>query len=113
MKKIIVTEQNNKTCEYIDYNGEVLEQLPFLGHGQPERDELDENGIATGNKIPAEYTVEIIDITQQVEQERINKESLNYLTSTDWYIIREMDSGIPCPAEIKAARAAARAAIVK
>lgn len=64
-------------------------------------------------KLKAEYTVEIIDITAQLEQERINKESLDYLASTDWLVIREMDSGVPCPADIKAARQAAREAIVK
>lgn len=64
-------------------------------------------------KLKAEYTVEITDISAQLEQERINKESLDYLASTDWLVIREMDSGVPCPAEIKAARQAAREAIVK
>lgn len=111
MKKIIVTDKNG-TIEYIN-DGEILNRLHLMGHGQPERDELDENGIPTGNKIPSEYTIQIIDITQQVEQERINKESLDYLASTDWYVIREMDSGIPCPADIKTARAAARAVIIK
>lgn len=64
-------------------------------------------------KLKAEYTVEITDISAQLEQERINKESLDYLASTDWLVIREMDSGVPCPADIKAARQAAREAIVK
>jgi hypothetical protein len=64
-------------------------------------------------KLKAEYTVEITDISQQLEQERINNEALAYLAETDWLIIREMDSGVACPAEIKAARQAAREAIVK
>lgn len=64
-------------------------------------------------KLKAEYTVEITDISAQLQQERINKESLDYLASTDWLVIREMDSGVPCPADIKAARQAAREAIVK
>lgn len=64
-------------------------------------------------KLKAEYTVEIEDITAQVAQEVINAEALAYLASTDWMIIREMDAGVPCPAEIKAERAAARARIVK
>lgn len=62
---------------------------------------------------PGDYTVEIEDITDQVEQERVNAESLAYLSSTDWYILREADAGIPCPTEIKAERAAARARIVR
>lgn len=64
-------------------------------------------------KLKAEYTISIEDITAQVEQQRVNQEALAYLASTDWYIIREIDQGTPCPAEIKAERAAARARIVR
>lgn len=42
----------------------------------------------------------------------INIEAQKYLASTDWYIIREMDSGVACPQDIKDARAAARASII-
>lgn len=64
-------------------------------------------------KLKAEYIIEIEDISAQVEQERINTEALVYLASTDWLVIREIDAGIPCPAEVKAERAAARARIVR
>ena len=64
-------------------------------------------------KLRAEYSVQIEDISQQLEQERINAEALAFLLSTDWLIIRELDSGIPCPTEVKAARQAAREKIVK
>lgn len=84
---------------------------------------LDEQGVEITPAIPAvaekwvklkaEYTVEIEDITAQVAQEAINAEALAYLASTDWLIIREVDAGTPCPAEIKAERAAARARIVR
>ena len=106
-----------------------------LGHGKPERwvlhkdepmaeayddaDVLEEkieqvDGLDVKHvKLKAEYTVEIEDITAQVEQQRVNQEALAYLASTDWYIIREMDQGTPCPAEIKSERAAARARIVR
>lgn len=40
------------------------------------------------------------------EEERAQARGL--LQSTDWYIIREMDSGAPTPQEIKEARAKAR-----
>jgi hypothetical protein len=45
------------------------------------------------------------------EQKKLKKEKLEaqrYLDSTDWYIVREMDTGTPCPTEIKTARAEAR-----
>lgn len=47
-----------------------------------------------------------------VNQKQINSEAEAYLKATDYYIIREVDSGIACPAEIKAERAAARLRIV-
>jgi hypothetical protein len=64
-------------------------------------------------KLKAEYTIEIIDITEEVEQQKVNEESLNYLASTDWYVIREVDAGIPCPEDIKQKRAEARSKIVR
>lgn len=64
-------------------------------------------------KLRAEYSVQIEDISQQWAQDIINKRALDFLESTDWLIIRELDSGIPCPADIKQARQAAREAIVK
>jgi len=64
-------------------------------------------------KLKATYTVEIEDITAQVAQDAINAEALAYLASTDWLVIREVDAGVPCPADIKAERAAARARIVR
>lgn len=73
-----------------------------------------DNCVATGVWGELEtYTVEIEDVTQQLEQDRINRESQEYLGATDWMIIRELDSGIPCPVEVKQARAEARARIVR
>lgn len=65
------------------------------------------------HKYPEGYQLEYIDISAQVEQERINAESLKYLADTDWLIIREIDAGISCPVEIKATRQAMRERIVK
>lgn len=68
MKKIKVTEKSGAVAEYIN-DGEVLNRLHLMGHGQPERPELDAEGNPTGNMIPAEYTVEIEDISAQVALE--------------------------------------------
>lgn len=81
--------------------------------GLPERPEIGEDGQPTGNILPAEYTVEVVDISAQVEQERINKEALEYLVSTDWMALRAADGGKPMPEEVKQARAEARARIVR
>jgi hypothetical protein len=50
--------------------------------------------------------------TAQKEQERINSDSLAYLASTDWYIIRLQETAKPIPQEILDNRQAARDAIV-
>lgn len=58
--------------------------------------------------LPQEFTITIEDITLQHQAEKESFEAKAYLASTDWYIIRELDAGTPCPPEIRAARAAAR-----
>lgn len=50
---------------------------------------------------------------QQEEQLRINKEARAYLASTDWYIIRNQETGVSVPQEILDARAAARTSIIE
>jgi hypothetical protein len=64
-------------------------------------------------KLRAEYTVEIEDISAKVQQDKDNAEALAYLAETDWMVIREVDAGIPCPVDVKAKRAEARAKIVR
>ena len=95
----------------------IVEDIPAIPA------ELDENGNVIKEEIPAkthkevklraEYSIEIVDITDEFTQNKTNIEALEYLALTDWLIIREMDAGIPCPSEIKAERAAARAKIVR
>jgi hypothetical protein len=64
-------------------------------------------------ELAGDYEVEILDVTSQLEQEQINAEALKFLADTDWLILRELDNGTSCPAEIKAQRQAARERIVK
>lgn len=61
---------------------------------------------------PCLYTVTITDITAQANAEKESREALEYLEATDWYIIREMDTGEVCPANIKTARALARTKVL-
>ena len=63
-------------------------------------------------KFLADFEVSYIDVTEQLAQEETNRTALKYLADTDWLIIREVDSGIPCPQDIRDARAAARLSIV-
>jgi len=64
-------------------------------------------------KYPQDHWVEYVDISAQVEQDKINAEALAYLASTDWMIIRETETQVACPAEIKQLRAEARLKVVK
>jgi hypothetical protein len=45
-------------------------------------------------------------------QEVINAESMAYLASTDWYVVRYAETGVAVPSDVTTARAAARSAIV-
>jgi hypothetical protein len=53
---------------------------------------------------------------QQTEQENeqylLNKESREYLNTTDWYIVRQTETGVETPKVILDARAQARTTIV-
>ena len=45
-------------------------------------------------------------------QEEINAEAHAYLASTDWYVVRFAETGVVIPADVAAARQAARERIV-
>lgn len=62
---------------------------------------------------PAEYTIEITDITAQLEQEETNKSARAYLATTDWMVVRAMERGETLSVEFKAERQAARDSIVE
>ena len=63
-----------------------------------------EKALATG--APDEHSP--IEELQETEQEKLNKNTLDYLHSTDWYVIRFIETGIEIPEAIKEARQAAR-----
>ena len=102
-KKVIEQEYVAAIPEVMDDQGNIVQaavpEVPEVSHME--------------YFLEAEYTIEVIDVTAQVNQQKQNEEALKYLAETDWYIIREMDSGVQCPADIKQARNEARARIVK
>lgn len=76
MLKIKVTE---KSGAWIEYKSETELNYSELGHGLPERPELDAEGNPTGVMIPAEYTVEITDISAEYAlKECIQKRKAEY-----------------------------------
>lgn len=64
-------------------------------------------------KYPEGYWVEYIDVSAQVEQDKINAEALAYLAATDWMVVREVETQVPCPLEVKQLRAEARLRVVR
>lgn len=59
---------------------------------------------------------ELLALQPEVEsaqlQKQVNEEALKLLAESDWLITRELETGTPCPQEVKQARAEARAKIV-
>ena len=52
-------------------------------------------------------------LTEAELQDQINGEARDYLYSTDWYLIRELDGGTAMTAEMKQLRVEARARVVE
>jgi len=48
-----------------------------------------------------------------LQQRDINRDNKTYLASTDWYVIREADTGEAMPADVKTKRAEARTSIIE
>ena len=105
----VTNEGTFETYEQANEWISLCEESKAFGHFQEESvDNL-------GNVVPAiekPYTIEITDISLVLEQERVNQESLEYLRSTDWYVTRFVETGVPVPNEITQARALARTKIV-
>ena len=62
---------------------------------------------------PGDYSIVYTDVSSQLQQQQTNEQALKYLAETDWYIIRQQETGMSVPQDILNARAAARASIVR
>jgi hypothetical protein len=123
MQKVIIKKQGIQTHgaqfeTLIEAQSWIDSCVANNSWGLPERPEVALNPTTgleepTGVILPAEYTIEITDITAQVAQEKVNAESLAYLASTDWMLLRDLDGGIPMTLEVKTNRAVARAKIIR
>lgn len=67
MKRAIITKNNGSlyTIEQNDPTDIISECIANNVWGLPEREEVDAEGNPTGVILPAEYTIEIVDITQE------------------------------------------------
>jgi hypothetical protein len=57
---------------------------------------------------PAEFEVQIEDITAEIEAQKAIDQALKFLLDTDWMVIRQAETGVPAPQEILEQRAQAR-----
>lgn len=57
---------------------------------------------------PSTYSIDIQDITELEARRQASITARAYLASTDWYVIRETETGVPCPEDVKVLRANAR-----
>jgi hypothetical protein len=93
--------------EMLDENGESFDPPQFqdieISPAQHEMQKI---------HIPG-YVVEIEDISDELEQEQINKEAQAFLDATDWIVVRAAERGEELSPEFKAERQAARDRIIK
>ena len=113
-EKASMEEQMKKLVENQDglfaIQKEEGETTFFFGKCEKDSDTYNEK-LAEGFELDLMPQAEKDAHEQEKEIEKENQEALSYLSSTDWYVIRSLDSGEPIPDDVKAGRAQARAAI--
>lgn len=92
--------------KHIFVNGQV-EWSDFNNQLELDAHKIDHPGYHEPN-----CTTEVTDTTQADQQKAVNALSLKYLTDTDWYVIRKMETNVEIPAEVLSQRASARLLIV-
>lgn len=76
------------------------------------------DGQSTGKRIIADESgrpvlADPLPPTAEQLQQQVNAEARAYLSSTDWYVLRQQETGIAIPAEILELRAEARARVIE
>ena len=96
---------------YPSYPLHLLTEIP---DPQPPEDYSEETYYRTeqGEAPYVVYTKKSDEQIAQIQQAKVNAQSLAYLASTDWMVIRAAEGGTPLSEEVKVARQAARDAIV-
>lgn len=121
MKKISIVQKS--TGNVLDFSN-FQDEASGLAWFQPKIDlgiygkneapaQHSETGELVCEAVPAEFDLIVEDISSQVYQDKINEEALQFLGSTDWLIIRELETGVVCPEEIKEQRAEARLKVIR
>ncbi len=67
------------------------------------------DGLSKGfTPITSEQLAELLTPTSEQLAEQAKKEALYYLNSTDWYVIRQTETGVAIPQDVLAKRAECR-----
>lgn len=100
MKKLIVKKSNGqilngKFNEESELNLCISNCIKNNTWGLPERPELVLDEVTgemtpTGNTLPAEYTIEITDISEQIELQKQSEEALRFLNQSDFKVLRHL-----------------------
>jgi hypothetical protein len=111
MKKIIIKNLDGVQthgAEMEDPTQWIADCVAANVWGLPERPELDEMGNPTGNTLPAEYTVETVDVTAEYALKDIIAKRIAEYPSPEDYLNALFD-GSPSIDDLKAKRLAIKA----
>ena len=113
--KLIDTKNSNEYTEKLQDDGILPEGVIAVSEDHPFFVGFDKEShyLQWPDAVLVEYTeAEKAARAAEINQAAINAEALAYLAGTDWYIIRQQEAGQAVPADILAARQAARARVV-
>ena len=107
MKKVIIKNLagvQTHGAEMEDPTAWIAECVSSNVWGLPERPELDAEGNPTGNTLPAEYTVEITDISAEYALAEVIKNRISEYPSAEEFLNAFFDGGEAALAELQAKR---------
>jgi len=96
------------------FDGSLKDAKKFLGNGTMEVDRIYEEDVETGEFITDEEGNPVVaeegkEVELELQYDLGNKaEAIQFLADTDWYVVRETETGIKMPSEVKATRSAIR-----
>jgi hypothetical protein len=103
----LIQKTNNKILQISVEGTKLSETKPFYWVECPE--EATTSWVYDGKV----FTLpEVLEDTLEQIQNRLNEESLAYLNTTDWYVIRFIETNVEIPDEILKARQIARESII-
>lgn len=109
MKKVLIKNLSGGVINWFqsDHPEQIILQCEQNNYwGLPERPELDEEGNPTGNMLPAEYTIEIQDISAQVALENCMAARRAEYPTAEEFLNAFFDGGDAAVAELQAKRLA-------